>query len=316
MTLELYLASDGTTKWTRSGLNLVNGWNLLRWGAAEGTITGWGNAYAVRFVVAVKSAIDITIGHIWLECPEKAQILFIEDGGYQTFLNLGYPDLKDRGIPVTWSIDPAKLGTTDRITEADVEMLSKENENSINFHGYDGSVTSSMTPEQIRADCVQAIKWLERRGYYGGSLWRSAWVQNTASNAAAAKSLFLAYATPSNLSGITCFPFTDRWNIPRASVHASTQDTIDLYFNRLKQTHQLLVIYTHGINETGDPDTTPSQWQYFLSKIDQGIAEGWLEGVTFEQLIAANGVKFRRGMGDWITELYNKDGSSGNVRLP
>ncbi|RYI32027.1 hypothetical protein EVU96_00005 [Bacillus infantis] len=304
-TIEIYLTDTGSQKWVRTAQNFTVGWNLFRWPSTTGGIGNWNEAYAIRIIAVTTGATDVTVGHIWMECPEKAQILFIEDGGYTTFLDNGYPDLKQRNIPVTWSIDPAKLGAEGRITELQVLSLAKENHNDINYHGFDGTPTSTMTEAQIRMDCIKSIKWLQHRGIYEGNLWRSAWVQNTAQNAQAAKSLMLAYATPKNSSGLTCFPPQDRWDIARTSVHGSTQETIDLHFANLKKTHQLLVIYTHGINDAGGNDATNAQWDYFISKIDQGINEGWLEGVTFPQLLMANGVKLKPTSEDWVKKIFD-----------
>lgn len=305
VTIEIYLTANGSEKWIRTAQNLTDGWNLVRWAAHEGGVGNWNEAHAIRIIATSSGATDITIGHMWLECPKKAQILFIEDGGYTTFLNEGYPDLKKRGIPVTWSIDPFRVGETGRVTESEILELAQENNNDINYHGFDGAVTSSMTEGEIRSDCIKSIKWLQHRGIYEGHLWRSAWVQNTAQNAHASKGLMLAYATPDNTSSLTCFPPSNKWDIPRTSVHATNQATLDGYFETMKKTHQLLVIYTHGVNDAGGNDSTHAQWDYFISKIDQGINEGWLEGVSFPQLLKANGVPLKKTNEDWVENLFN-----------
>lgn len=318
MTLEVRHPS--TQLWTRTKAgNFVAGWNLLRFPASAGATTAtlvneWGKgATWVRVVAVVTGATSFTIGHVWAECPPKAQVLFIEDGGYRTFLETGYIDLKNRNIPVTWSLDPVKLGASmgtkgERITESDVLYLGKENNNSMNFHGYTGDVTSTMTDANIRADVMKSIKWLEQRGFYEARSWRSAWVQNSASNASASRDLLMAYATPTSSASITCFPPDDRWNIPRLALHAMPKATLDTYFETLKVTNQLLVIYTHGIHTDGSgagaADATPSEWSYFLSKIDQGLNEGWLEGVTFEMLLKRAKVDIQSNSGDWVTGIY------------
>lgn len=318
ITIEIRLPSTAT--WTRTESNLVQGWNLIRFPSSAGAsesilINEWGKgATWVRFIAVTTGATSFTIGRVWAECPPKAQILFIEDGGYTTFLNTGYQDLKARNIPVTWSLDPAKLGTSlgtkaERITETDVMELGKENNNSMNFHGYTGDPTATMTKEQIRSDVVKSLKWLDQRGFTEGYSWRSAWVQNSATNADAARSLLMAYATPNSSAALTNFPPTDRWNIPRLALHGMSQSALDSYFNILRVTNQLMVVYTHGIHvdgTTGGADTTPSEWEYFISKIDQGISEGWLEGVTLETLMKRAKVEIKPNSGDWVTDLYHE----------
>ncbi len=77
-----------------------------------------------------------------------------------------------------------------------------------------------------------------------------------------------------------------------------------------------MVGYTHMVNVAGATDMTPELWNHFLNLIDNGIAEGWLEGVTFETLIARSGVKFKRGLGDTVIEIYDEVGELKKIRLP
>ena len=303
--------------WTSA---LVNGWNFLRIQASAGTLTDWGIAYRVRVVVVTNAATDVTVGHLFVECPEKAKILFISDAAYQTFHDIGYPDLKRLGVPVTWSLDTATLGTgagiSARISEAALAVVAAENQNSVGFHGHTGAPTTAMTAAQIRSDTMQAIKWLERRGYYSGRIWRSAWVQNAATNHAAIQNLVLMYATPSSAASLSCWPVIDRWNIPRISLHGRTEADMDGWFSQLQQTRQMLVCYNHAIDDGGGTNTTNAMWDYFISKVDAGLSGGWLEGVTMEMLLARSGLKYRQTLGDTTVDLYDETGTLSARRLP
>lgn len=318
ITIELYSNSGLSAVWSRSATGLVNGWNLWRARAVDGTLTGWGTIYRLRLVVVTSAATSVTIGHVWAECPEKAAILFIEDGGYASFLATGYPALRARNIPVTWAIDPALLGTGSgaaaRIVEADLAALSPLD--SIGLHGWDGAATAAMTAAQIRTDTLKAIRWLSSRGHYGGRLWRAAWVQNSATNASAAQPYLLAYATPSSTASLECWPFTNRWNVPRLSLHGRSAATVDGWFDQLQQTHSLLVVYTHGIDAAGGNNTTPAEWAYFLGKVDAAIAAGWLEGVTFEDLLVRSGARIRSAFGGLAVEYMDETGAVVQKRLP
>ena len=318
--LNIYSTVALNPVWIRTDGNypepLKNGWNYMRFPATEGDTTGWGSVYRVRVLVITSAATSVTVGRMWAEIKPKAQLVFIEDGGYTSFLNDAYPDLKSRGIPVTWSIDPLRLGEVTRITEADVKTVSDDgNDNSISFHGFDGAVTSTMTPDEIVADTVNSIKWLSARGY-AGRMWRSAWVQNSAPNADAASSLILGGATPNGTATMGIWPPKDRYDIPRVSVHGSDTATIDAFFDSLKLTHGLMVIYTHGIADVPPPtDVSTAQWLYFLSKVDVGISEGWLEFHTFESLFAGSGGVFNSGFGVARAEFLEVDGSKTTIDL-
>ena len=81
------------------------------WKASAGSTTDWGAAYRVRVVTVTTAATSWNVQSVWVECTPKAQILFIEDRGYKTFIDAGLPDLRSRGIPVTWALDPALNGS-------------------------------------------------------------------------------------------------------------------------------------------------------------------------------------------------------------
>lgn len=315
---EIYTDATLTTakRWSRTATQsaLVNGWNLLRWSASAGLtdLTSWGTVYRTRILVTTNAATDVTIGHFWTDCPAKAQILFIEDRGYKTFKDVGLPDLRELKIPVTWALDPATHGTSagtksEVITDADVATFAADGD-SIGFHSYAGEVTATMTADQIRVDTLKAIRWLQQRGH-AGRMWRAAWTQNSAPEHAAAQPYVLAYATPNSVAGLSTWPPTDRWNISRWSVHGRTTADMDTMFNNLKRTHQLLVCYTHGVHVDGNTDATPAEWDYFITKCKQGLDEGWLEGVTFEDLYARSGGTFRAGFGRAQAEYLDAAGA-------
>lgn len=296
-------------KWIRSmksmpqDWKLQNGWNLLRFTSSDGMDADllkkhWGKgieSIALSFITNKPTTAKIK--DVWVECPEKAHLLFIQDGGYVSFLDKAYSSLVDRNIPVTWSIDIDLLGNgeapLDRITEEDVLRLAKENNNSINYHGYDGKPTKNMTQGQIVEDHIKSNKWLKSRGFYSANIWRSAWVQNLAKNHYALKDYIFAYATPYSNSGLNSWPLIDRYNIKRVSLHGRTNDFFDKIFDVLKATNQLFVCYTHGLNDSIQYQISNKEWNYFLKKLDVGISENRIEGVVFEDLMTKSGVNVK-----------------------
>lgn len=311
ITLELHYPNG--KKWTRTTVNadLKAGWNLARFPATAGMVLAdlaenWGSGLDYsRFVIVTTAATSLTIGHLFVECPAKAKMIFIEDGGYTTFLNSLYPDLVKRGLPVTWSLDPAKLGTETgenaRITEEDVSRLATENNNTMNFHGYDGAPTAAMDAAATVADTVKAIQWLQQRGYFEDLHWRSAWVQNSAPNAAATKGILIAYATPTSAAALETFPPIDQWNMPRIAIHGREQSYLRDIFTMLEVTHQTALFYTHGLSEVKTTDINRATWDYFINLVDSGLKEDWLEGVTFSELLERYNIA---PVTDWVQNYY------------
>lgn len=284
--------------WTRSrpGSEFRRGWNLIRYGTFEGTLTAWaGTVTRLTFTVVTTAATSLLFSRGWVECPPKAQILFVEDRGYVTFKDIAVPWFRQKGFPICWALDPAinssNPGTrAEAISDADVATFAAAGDE-ISIHAYAGEVTANMTPDQIVRDSVLAIKWIRDRGYKG-SIWRAAWTQNSAVNAHAARPFFAAYATAANLAGYNTWPPVNPWAISRYALHGRSQADIDTRFARLQETRALDVQYTHGIHPngtTGGADMTPAQWDYWTAKVEAGVADGWLELVTFTQLLERSG---------------------------
>lgn len=85
---------------------------------------------------------------------------------------------------------------------------------------------------------------------------------------------------------------------------------MDSIFTNMKNSHQLLVCYKHGVHADGSTDSDPRypEWDYFISKITQRLNEGWLEGVTSEDLRARAGGTFRAGYGRAQAEYLDASG--------
>lgn len=331
LTVQLYtgVADTDFYNFNISGLrlglagNLKTGWNVVRWTPSHKTITGsplaFGNVHHARVVVVTNAPTNVTIQQLYIQTRPKASILFIHDGGYSHFdSSPGYRDLRDRKVPVTWSVDTGLIGDSTHVTDARLREISKENRNSIGFHGWDASDTTVMTAAQVQAHTMQAIKWLAVRGYTG-RIWRSAWLQNSAPQAEATNDMVLVnpmFGTEGQ-ERVQSWPFHDRYGVSRIAIQGKTEAGIDAIFDELKANHGVAVLYTHRVRDGFVADITPAMWTYFLAKYDQGVAEGWLEAVTLEMLLESSGVKIRQGMGGaWAAEWPNVDGTVTLKQLP
>jgi hypothetical protein len=302
LTLDIYQDSGPATPWTRaasqSNATLKKGWNLLTWAASAGTHSNWGNVYRIRFTwTSVSSLAAVNVQRVWVESPAKAQIMFIADRGYRTFVDDGLPDFRSRGLNLTWALDPLTHGMytgtkNEVITDAEVATFYAAGDD-ISTHAFDGAVTSTMSAARLLWDHLSTLKWLSDRGYQRGHLWRAAWTQNAAPQHAVVQPYAAAYATPTDNGGVQCWPPVDRYNINRLALHNRSAATVDGYFATLAKTNGLVVFYTHGIHTdgitNGGADMTPTEWAYFWTKADAMLAAGTLEFVTFSQLLARAG---------------------------
>jgi hypothetical protein len=325
----LYIYTDATftsgNRWGKDttvfpAQTLVNGWNLIRVPADFTALpAAYNQIYRVAVVAtATATGATVTIGHVYLETPTKARILIVQDGGYTSFWKSaqGYADLKARGVPVTLAADMTLLGQGTgyfgHITQAELLTAAAENGNSISVHSYDGSTTSGMTAAQIRADSAKSIKFLQSLGCEG-RMWRAAYVQNNAPNAAAANFMFVGQATgqTSRVGKYNLWPPQNLMDIARAAIDNNTATTasIDARFAFLQQTHMLDVPFFHGIDDSQTFGTSSALWQRFLSNLDAGIAAGWLECVTFEQLYYESGGSFSEFNGAHVAVYTDATGA-------
>jgi hypothetical protein len=303
--IELSLNSGNSVLWSSNTLiapaiPLVNGWNLIRLKTANGlqaVSASWGNVNRVRVGVQTNAATTATIGHVWLECPEKARMIFILDRGYKTFVTSGaLARLRAAGVPVTWALDITLLGghvgdKFEVVTEAEIAQYAAEGD-SISFHSWDGSVTATYTAAEARADTAKCLKWLQARGY-AGRVFRAAWTQDTAANSAAAASLLLAQAQSSMPSvRLGTWPPINPHNMERWNWYGRTQSEVDIHFDLLQKTHGLTLTYNHGVHEEAGNDSTPAEFDYWAGKLEAALDAGWLEAVTFEQLWLEGGGDF------------------------
>ncbi len=284
-------ACSSTARWSRGSTSFTAGWNYLRWHSTFGTITAdWGSIYQIDVLIQTREATSVTVGQVWGEVWPKAQLLFVADGCYQSFVDNIYPDLRVRRIPVTWATNPGLMGTNGRTTWDVLATLGRENGNEVSFHSWMSTPTSTMTADQIRADTLSCLRALTGHGFPIAGMWRAAWPQNNAPCAYAVRDLLPAYATPVGNAGVACWPPLDRWNIYRLGLHGRTDAEYDSTFLAMQRTHGVLVGYTHGCSPLGGNDMTPAEWQYLRGKIDEGMAGGWLEATTYSGLVARGGL--------------------------
>jgi len=291
--IDVYQDAGLTIQWSRSKTTgLVTGWNYFRILAASGTVTNWGYCYRLRVMVTTNAATTATVGLVWAEVANKASMIFVNDGPYDLWIRERYPDLKALNFPVTLAIDTGKLGVGSGITltgtESQILTLANDyNGNEISFHGATGDPTSAMTADQLLADTATAQLWLRQRGFFVGSLWRAAYVQNAATNAAATIPLLMAQATSTDTSTTDAWPPINANNIPRISLHGRSTAYIDSLFSTLQTLRGNVVVYMHNVDSAGGTNMTPAEWAYFVEKIRVAVGEGWLQGSTFGRLFAS-----------------------------
>ena len=297
-------------QWGVNEFSYENGWNLVRWRANSSSYTSsLGRVVLVRVLPLMNDATTVVIGGVWLESFEKAKLLFIHDGGYSEFFQeggRGYEDLKTRKIPLTIATIPRNIAdhVHDRfISKSKLYELSLENNNDVSIHSYSGEdAIATMTPEELKEESYNAIDLLRSWGY--NPMWRAAWFRNRAPGAMGSTGLFYSFAFhgAEGFSGqerIEGFPFQNMYNVPRIQVHKRANEDIDNHFDILKSTRGVFVGYTHNVKDDSSGDIDEVDWDYFLSKVDEGVSEGWLEGTTFKMLMQP----YLDGVGTEITKI-------------
>jgi hypothetical protein len=303
-----------TTMAERDGNFVKNGWNLMRFRTTDGSsfTTDYGSVRRLRITAAGNESNTnttfIAVGSVWVEKNEKAKFMFIHDGGYAHFFDeneRGYIDLKNRGIPVINATCPFRI--EDNINQPKfmsrtrLYETSLENNNEISIHSYAAEdAIATMTPDELKEESFKAIDLLKSWGY--NPLWRAAWYRNNAPSAMGSKGLFYAFAMSgaySRVEKIEAFPFPNMYNVRRLQLHSVTNELTDTRFAELQWTRGVFVGYTHEVKDNETGDISVADWDYLLSKLDAAMAEGWLECVTFKDLMQPY-------IGDGVESTYSK----------
>lgn len=314
------LTSPNRWSWGSTGNQaLVNGWNFFRVSAMYSNLPGLQNIYRAQVQVTTTAATSFTVGHVFLECPEKAKLIIVADRGYKTFLNNIRPLFHDRGIPIEFALDLTLIGFQpggdpihDVMTLAEYQQCAAEGD-SMTFHGYDGTPTASKTGPQLRADTAASIKRLaELFPGQRGRMWRAAFVQGNAPQWAAIKDLVVATAAGVPTSGQPdTWPPIDMMKIHREALDNNTSlATIDLWDTWLRAYHGLFVVFMHGSDPTYQYDVSTAKVDYFLTKLDAWIAEGIVDCGTFEQFFIESGGSFSQMGGATVATYTAPDGTA------
>ena len=285
----LTLSPIGTSASIQHSGTLKNGWNNVVFYPFTADVTTWGNVTEIRITAGGTAGIEWYLAELTYVKNDVAWMLFIEDGGYNTFFENGYPDLKEIGIPTTLAYDCGTSGDW-QISIADVIDLYDEGYLEVSYHAWNPNTpTENMSAPQIRSETAKCIRMLNENNLLPEHIWRAAHTQNLATNGLAQKGMVEALATWSG-SGtpFNVFPFINKWDVKRGILQGKTTDDLDYIFDVLEKTHCGAIMYTHGISNDSQYDVTPTIWDYFVGKLTTAVNDGWLKGTTYNEL--ANGV--------------------------
>jgi hypothetical protein len=153
------------------------------------------------------------------------------------------------------------------------------------FHCYNTDILmSEATAQEALADTLKCVRFLKQKGLEPERIWRAAWLQNNCPNHQLADQVVDASASYEVLNGVTTFPFIDKYNIPRTSIHSKTEAQIDNVFNKLEQQHCTVLFYAHGVSEGSERELDPTMLTYFLNKLQTGITGGYINPTTYNMM--------------------------------
>ena len=285
----LTLSLIGTSASIQHSGALKNGWNDVVFYPFTADVTTWGNVTEIRITVSGTVGLEWYLAELTYVRSNVAWLLFIEDGGYNTFFENGYHDLKELGIPTTLAYDCGTSGDW-QIPITDVVDLYDEGYLEMSFHAWNPHTsTENMSASEIRAETAKCLRMLSENNVLPEHVWRAAHTQNLATNGLAQKGMVEALATwTGSGTPFNVFPFINKWDVKRSVLQGKTTSELDFIFDVLYKTHCGAVMYTHGISNDSAFDVTPTIWDYFVGKVNAAVNDGWLKGTTYNEL--ANGV--------------------------
>lgn len=273
---------------------IVTGWNKFRFFTeGAGTMTYNTDITTFRLIITHTSGVSVKlyIGNLVQVKPQYANLIIIADGPYYSFYTEAYPALTADNVPVCWAVDGGLLDDNDEtdrnlINENELELLAMDGLSEFTFHSYDLTIMSTANANEALADTLKCIRYLKKRGLLPEKIWRGAWLQNSCAHPELADLEVEASCSYEGAAGVVMYPFGDsQYNIPRYSLQSRTSDDFDALFTKMKNHHCTLFCYTHGISTDSDRNMTPTMLAYFISKIETGISEGWLNPTTYNRLV-------------------------------
>lgn len=262
------------------------GWNKIRFvteGSGSPDFTKTENQW--RFSIYTVSEMTVYIGAIYAVKPDKANLIVVDDHPYKTFYDLAYPAFKAINVPITWAGDWGQIGVSaTAITETDLNVLAADGISEFSFHNYDGTEQASGTIESALKDTLNNLRYLRKNGLQPMHIWRAAWQGNNCAHPELANLEVEASASYNGNNGVTQFPWPDKYNIARTAMQARSTTFIDTIFQKIHDQHSTLIIYTHGISDDSQ-DVSTTLLNYYISKITDGINNGWLNPTTYSRLV-------------------------------
>lgn len=291
---------SGDTTYSRTVTRTFTyGWNDIPLITAQNntlSAENWSTASSFRIYFTGTGEFTAYVGAVNLERMDKAKCIFVDDHSYHGFKERAYPLLKAVGQPVTWAINPGRLGTmvgtTEQIlTQEDIDELAFDFYSEFSMHNWNptGNPTADMTPDELRQDYHKCITYLKQHGICPKHLWRAAITQNNAPNWWVAKEIVEAAAVHDQSAGYEIWPFADPYNVKRLSIHGRPFEDVHKFFEYARLTHCTLVLYTHGcvVERSGSFDDlhcTVAEIENLCTEIATGVNGGWLEPTTFNRL--------------------------------
>lgn len=320
----------GTSNW-RYVINdgsLVDGWNQLRrFASSHANTGGWAEdspeITRVRFIIVTTGSVNVYVDHVYGVERSKSSLIFMSDLSEKYFLEGtdldgavtgGLPDFNERKLPCTLACLPGQWGTSSaRPTVAMIQAAAAQG-HVIGLHSFSGENTASMNLAGMRNYAIKGINAI-KQAKVPWFPFRSAWFQNAGnmtSTQTGMDDLFYGLATwNANLNGMNSWPPINRRNIGRYPIHNNTDEATNTVFSTLKNTHQVAIHYTHYItNNTGSTtNMVKARWDHYLTKLDEGLSEGWLEVVTPEILFRRAGGRLVADNSRFFWEWRETDGT-------
>jgi hypothetical protein len=297
LTIQIRQTAGTDQIWSRSIFAAPQG--TVRIPIFAGTPTdNWGTAHIVKVVIQCTGPLTLHWRRLAAEVKESPEVMVITDGADPTVFDPGgfYDRLKARNIPLEMALLPGLFGqpygTHFYPTWQFLQPYLRENRNVVSAHSRGvGTLNSAMTAAEIREESAWLISWFAANRLPRPFI-RTAWLQNTAPQHAAAQPFWYDYASPSAKSTLELWPPEQKWNISRVTLSGRSQATYADWIDRIGRTNALLVCYIHGIDTLGGIHITPTEMNNFFTELDRGIATYGIKGTNQFELVERLGVRY------------------------
>ena len=189
-----------------------------------------------------------------IEIRKNAKLLtLIDDDGYNTFITMMLPIIKEKNVSISTAIETGKVGKNDYMDWKSIKKCKKRGAEVLNhskYHIYSKEKSQQRTKEDIRQEMFESIDEMVKQGYkHTADIW--VYPGASAGSTWSVCSEIMRVGINSSGSKVNTYPFKHRYTLSRypiCSKYTHTYDEMQGYIDELAKSSGWEIWMMHSHN--------------------------------------------------------------------